>query len=217
MAFCRNLIGSKTAASLASTAPCTVSEWPARYFVTLWTTMSAPSSNGCWKTGSRERIIHNTTTQRLPRRACASLLMATMSLISRRGFVGVSIQTKRVLRRKRRFDCLQAARIDLLGHHADRLKNFIEDAVRAAINVQRDDDLVAGAQIGLQHGIFGGESRRERRSMLDAFERSQHSFEALARGIIRTRIGKAFIVAGRFLLVRGGLENRGDQRARFRL
>ena len=28
--------------------------------------------------------------------ACASLLMAAMSLISRRGFVGVSIQTKRV-------------------------------------------------------------------------------------------------------------------------
>ena len=35
----------------ASTAPWITSEWPARYFVTLWTTRSAPSSNGCWKSG----------------------------------------------------------------------------------------------------------------------------------------------------------------------
>ena len=51
VAFCRNLTGSKTAASRASTAPWIRSEWPARYFVTLWTTRSAPRLNGCWKNG----------------------------------------------------------------------------------------------------------------------------------------------------------------------
>ena len=60
VAFCRNLIGSKTAASLASAAPCTVSECPARYFVTLWTTMSAPNSNGCWKQGVA-KVLSTTT------------------------------------------------------------------------------------------------------------------------------------------------------------
>src|SRR6185437_3901859 len=43
------------------------------------------------------------------------------------------------------------------------------------------------------------------------------SFKTLARGIIRARIGETFVVAGRFLLVGGGLKNRGDQRAGFRL
>ncbi len=47
IAFCRNLIGSNTAASFASAAPWIRSEWPARYLVTLWTTTSAPSANGC--------------------------------------------------------------------------------------------------------------------------------------------------------------------------
>ena len=82
--------------------------------------MSAPSSNGCWKTGRRERVVHDDerpiSYADLPSlgRACANLLMAAMSLISSRGFVGVSIQTSACLRRKRRFDGLQIAGINLL-------------------------------------------------------------------------------------------------------
>ncbi len=69
-----------------------MSECPARYFVTLCTTMSAPNSNGCWKTGVAN--VLSTTTSAL--RACASLLTAAMSVISKRGLVGDSIQTSRV-------------------------------------------------------------------------------------------------------------------------
>ncbi len=65
------------------------SEWPARYFVTLWTTMSAPSWNGCWKSGVANVL---STTTSAPA-ACAAALIAAMSYTSRRGLVGDSIQT----------------------------------------------------------------------------------------------------------------------------
>jgi hypothetical protein len=60
VAFWRNLTGSNTAASRASTAPWIRSECPARYFVTLWTTRSAPSWKGCWKNGVA-KVLSTTT------------------------------------------------------------------------------------------------------------------------------------------------------------
>ena len=57
------------------TKPPTTSEWPPRYFVVEWTTMSAPSSSGCWRYGVAN--VLSTTSERAgararrrPRRGC---------------------------------------------------------------------------------------------------------------------------------------------------
>jgi hypothetical protein len=65
------------------------------YFVTLCTTTSAPSSNGCCKAGDANVL---STTTRAPE-ACASAATASMSTTLSIGFDGVSTQTKRVVGR----------------------------------------------------------------------------------------------------------------------
>ncbi len=42
---------SASASSLVQTKPPTTSEWPLRYLVVEWVTMSKPSSSGRWKYG----------------------------------------------------------------------------------------------------------------------------------------------------------------------
>ena len=78
--------------------PRIVSEWPARYLVAEWNTMSAPSSNGRWSAGDAN-VLSTTTSGRpppsAPRRATVATV-ATMSTTLRCGFDGVSNQTSRV-------------------------------------------------------------------------------------------------------------------------
>ena len=62
------------------------------YFVTLWTTMSAPSCSGRCRTGVANVL---STTTSAPA-ACATEATASMSTIFSSGFDGVSIQTTRV-------------------------------------------------------------------------------------------------------------------------
>jgi len=91
VAFCRNFTGARTAGSRASTAPWIRSECPARYFVTEWTTRSAPSSNGLWFTGDANVL---STTASAPNR-CAASHAAAMSTTWSRGLVGDSSQRMR--------------------------------------------------------------------------------------------------------------------------
>ena len=72
--------------------PPTTSEWPPRYFVVEWTTMSAPSASGCWRYGVA-KVLSTTTSAPA---ACAASAAARMSTMFSSGFVGVSIQTSRV-------------------------------------------------------------------------------------------------------------------------
>ena len=70
-----------------------------------------------------------------------------------------------------------------------------------------------GRKIGVQHRMFGGEARREDRTVGNAFELGQDLFEPLARRIIGARIIEAQIDAGTLLLVGRGLIDRRDERA----
>ena len=74
---------------MTTTAPSSTSECPARYFVALCTTTSAPRSSGFWPRGVAN--VESTTT-RAPA-ACAAAATAAMSTTSSVGFVGVSSQT----------------------------------------------------------------------------------------------------------------------------
>ena len=56
---------------------------------------------------------------------------------------------------------------------AERLEDLVEDPVRAAVHVQRDDDFIPGLQIRLQHRIFGSEPGAEDGGVLHAFELRQ--------------------------------------------
>ena len=116
-----------------------------------------------------------------------------------------------------RFDRFQVAGVDLPDHHADGLIDLVQNAVRAAVDVERDDDFVAGPQIRLENGVLGRQPRCECRRVFHAFQRRQHFFEPLPRGIVRARVAEAFVLPGRFLLVGGGLKNGSNQRPGFRL
>ena len=111
----------------------------------------------------------------------------------------------------------KVARVDLADLYADRLVDLVQDAVGAAIYVERNDDFVSGAQIGLENGVFRCKPRSEGGRVLDALELRQHLFEALPGWIVRARIAEPPIPPGLVLLVRCRLENRCYQRAGFRL
>ena len=65
------------------------------YFVTLWTTASAPSSSGRWSTGVAN-VLSTTTRAPAP---CAISATADRSTILSNGFEGVSTHTSLVLGR----------------------------------------------------------------------------------------------------------------------
>ena len=75
-----------------------VSEWPARYLVAEWNTMSAPSASGRWMTGDAN-VLSTTTIgadPRAPRCALAAVATASRSTSLSSGLDGDSIQTMRV-------------------------------------------------------------------------------------------------------------------------
>ena len=79
---------------------------------------------------------------------------------------------------------------------AERLEDPVEDAIRAAVDVERDDDLVAGPQVRLQHGVLCRQAGREQRRMLHVFELGQHRLEPRARRIVRSRVVEAAMTSG---------------------
>ena len=79
--------------SFVATKPPITSEWPPRYLVVEWRTMSAPSESGCCRYGVANVL---STTTSAPA-ACAASAAARMSTMFSSGFVGVSSQTMRVL------------------------------------------------------------------------------------------------------------------------
>jgi hypothetical protein len=108
------------------------SEWPPRYFVVEWTTMSAPSSSGRWRYGVA-KVLSTTTSAPT---ACAASAAAAMSITFRSGFVGDSSQTMRV------FSSRCSARpgaISSAGKEGEvvalRLVDLGEHAVDAAVDV----------------------------------------------------------------------------------
>ena len=97
-------------------------------------------------------------------------------------------------------------------------KTLVEDPVGAAVDVERDDDLVARPEVGLQHRVLRRQPGREhRRSARTSFELGQHRLEPRARRVVRPRVVEAAIDTRLVLLVGGRLEDRRDQRTGLRL
>ena len=61
--------------SFVATKPPMTSEWPPRYFVVEWTTMSAPSSSGSWRYGVAN-VLSTTTSAPAACAASAALRMS---------------------------------------------------------------------------------------------------------------------------------------------
>ena len=85
-AFWRNANFSARSSRRVTAMPPTMSEWPFRYLVVEWTTMSAPNSNGRWKTGVAKVL----STAKSTLRAAARDPRAPRSARRIIGFVGVS-------------------------------------------------------------------------------------------------------------------------------
>ena len=164
IAFCRKRSRSATASSEVTASPRIVSEWPARYFVAEWKTMSAPIVSGRWRAGDANVLSTTISGRRPPSAARRSTVAATaaMSTTLSSGFVGVSNQTSRV-----RSDSASqstsgpAARSTYEVVDTGALADLLEVAVRAAVDVVPDDDLVARPrQLGDRRR--GRRPRRER-------------------------------------------------------
>ncbi len=91
-AFWMNFSHSMSSSRVAITMPPMLSLCPLRYFVVLWTTMSAPSSMGRCRHGLAK--VLSTTSRALPR--CAMAAACAMSVRRSTGLVGVSMNTSRV-------------------------------------------------------------------------------------------------------------------------
>ncbi len=98
IAFWRKRSRSATASSDVAATPRIVSEWPARYFVALWKTMSAPCVSGRWMAGVANVLSTTISGRRPPSRARRSTVSATaaMSTVLSSGLVGVSNHTRLV-------------------------------------------------------------------------------------------------------------------------
>ena len=70
--------------SFVPAKPPTTSEWPPRYFVVEWRTMSAPRSSGVWRYGVAN-VLSTTSSAPAARAAAAT---AAMSTTFSSGFVG---------------------------------------------------------------------------------------------------------------------------------
>ena len=98
IAFCRKRSRSAIASSEVAAMPRIVSEWPARYLVAEWKTMSAPIVSGRWSAGEANVLSTTTSGRRPPSASRRATVAATaaMSTTLRCGFDGVSNQTSRV-------------------------------------------------------------------------------------------------------------------------
>ena len=140
--------------------PPTMSEWPPRYFVVECTTTSAPSAMGCCSAGDAKVLSTTTSTPA----SLPSSASAATSEIFIRGFEGVSTQSTLVAPSS----MAAAHRVEVAGvdggvTDAPGAEDAADEAVRAAVHVVADHDVVAGRQHRAQQGVLGGEARREAR------------------------------------------------------
>ena len=216
-AFCVKPIFSPSAASAQMTAPPTESEWPFRYFVVEWTTASQPSASGFWKNGVAN-VLSTTTRIFAPIRR---------ALVLRDGREGGEVGDlhRRVRGRldeehaRRRRDGLAhrlgVRRVDVGERDAEVREDLREEAVRAAVRVPADEDVVPRLDEREHERRLGCHPRGERVGDGAALERGELLFEREARRVLRARVLVALArLAERFLDVRGGLEDRDGHGAR---
>ena len=177
------------------------------YFVTLWTTASAPSSSGRCSAGVANVL---STTTRAPA-SCAAWATARH----------VDDPEHRVRRRLEPDDAglfaEGAAQVLEVGEVDDRvrqppgLEHRGQEPVRAAVDVVRQHDVVAGTQREQQRGL-GRHPAAERERALAALQGGERGLERLARGVAPTRVVEHLGLADRRLRVRGRLVDRDVHR-----
>ena len=167
------------------------SEWPPRYFVVEWTTMSAPSSSGRWRYGVAKVLSTATTAPA----ACAASATARMSTTFSSGFVGVSSQTRRVRSSIASTIAVVRGELELV---ALRLVDLREEPVGAAVDVVHGDDPLAGRD-EVHHRRRRAHAGREREAVLRALQRGEAGLERAARRVGGARVVVALVLADRLL------------------
>ncbi len=216
-AFCVKPIFAPSAASAQMTAPPTESEWPFRYFVVEWTTASQPSARGLWKNGVAN-VLSTTTRIFAP-------IRAPFGLRDVRERLQIGDLHRRVRGRldeehpRRGRDGLphglRVRRVHVVEGDAEVREDLREEAVRAAVRVAADEDVVPRLHEGQHERRLGGHAGGERVGDGAALERGELLFQREARRVLRPRVLVAVAwLAERFLDVRRGLEDGDGHRAR---
>jgi hypothetical protein len=98
------------------------------------------------------------------------------------------------IRLHRLLDGGQVAGVDVFNLDAISRNNLVEEANGAGINIERADDVVAGAQHGDERRD-GGHAGGERVTADAAFKRGQRGLEPVAGGVAGTRVVPAAVGA----------------------
>ena len=156
------------------------------YFVVECMTMSAPSASGCCSSGVAN--VLSTTVTNAGARAIAA--QAAMSVIRSSGFDGVSSQSSFVSGRMAASIVGEVAGVDEGEVDAELREELREDAPRAAVEVLRGDDVIAGAE-EREHVVDGGHAAGKREPVSRALERGEVLFERAARGVLGARVARS--------------------------
>ena len=108
--------------------------------------------------------------------------MAAMSTICSSGLVGVSIQTSLVAGVMDRAKARGAGILGVARDEAPGLEDALEQPVRAAVEVGRGDDFVAGPE-QREHGGGGRQARGERQACSPPSRAARHVSRAARVGL----------------------------------
>ena len=189
--FWRKARRSATVGSFVAAKPPTRSEWPPRYFVVEWTTMSAPSSSGRWRYGVA-KVLSTTTTA--PAGVGGVGDRADVDDVQQRVRRGLEPDEARALV-DRLGDAVVRGELELV---ALRLVDLREEPVGAAVDVVDGDDPLARRD-EVHQRRRRAHAGREREAVLGALQRGEAGLERAARRVRGARVVVALVLADRLL------------------
>ena len=191
------------------TTPPTLSLWPFRNFVVLWTTRSAPKSIGRCTYGLANVLSTTTATSR-SWAICARgrEVGEAQHRVGRR----LEEQHLRVRAESPPRSAARSGRVDVGEVEPVLPQHALEQPVRAAVGVVGDHDVVAGLE-QRHHGAGRRHARGERERGLAVLDGGDVALERRARRVLRARVFVALVTPECLLHVGRGLINRGDDGA----
>ena len=140
-----------------------------------------------------------------------------MSTTFSSGFVGVSTQISRVSGRTRALQRVEVGLVDHVVLEAEAREHLVHEPVGAAVEVERQDHVVARGAVGGEQGVGGGHAAREGGAVA-ALELAERALERRARGVRGARVVVVLDeLARRGLHVGRGLVDRRDHGAERRV
>ena len=196
-----------------TTAPATVSECPPRYFVGECTTKSAPCSSGRWLTGVANVLSTATSAPRAARddaRRCRRRPAA--------GWSATRPRSSRVSARIARGQRVEVGLVDEVVLQAPAAEHLVDEPVRAAVEVARQDRRAPPAS---QTAVISAFSAARPEANAVACPPSSSPSALLERAPRRVRRARVVVVLQvlprRRLHERRGLVDRRDDRAEVRV